>query len=391
MKKFTKAVCLTLALLMITGCLSACKNNTAEEDVFELTKDQLSAYTIIVPSENSDSMMAVASFLQSMLEQALGIKLEAKTDETEQTEYEILIGLTNRAETTEFYSDLKDLEYGYALVGKKVLIVGNSANTAKNGLLLFKNDILDKADELSVLMTEDSKNIEEMPEETEESKEQNEYYADVLEGLTINALGDSYFDGEGLNRSKVWLGLLADKYDVKMYNYGKGGSTVSNKVNKNPMCERYSSMANNNADIVLLEGGRNDFNQSVPIGNKDSYDTKTFSGALNTIIKGLKEKYPNAMIVCISNWNFPGTKNGLDYADYANAMEAVANQQGVYFIKACDPDISGIDMSDEAFRAKYCLKQSDISHLNAKGMKIAMAHFEKILAEYYQDFLKKNN
>ncbi len=212
---------------------------------------------------------------------------------------------------------------------------------------------------------------------------------DILKGLTVNALGDSYFDGHGLDRSKVWLSLLANKYDIKMNNYGIGGSTVSNYVNKNPMCVRYASMAKNNADIVLLEGGRNDFNQSVPLGTADSRDTKTFSGALNVIIEGLKKKYPNAMIVCISNWNFPGTKNGLDYADYADAMEAVAKRQGVYFIRACDPAVSGIDMKSYSFRAQYCMNPDDISHLNAEGMKIALSHFEKLLAEYYRDFLSK--
>jgi hypothetical protein len=87
-------------------------------------------------------------------------------------------------------------------------------------------------------------------------------------------------------------------------------------------------MSDNYADIVLLEGGRNDFNNEVPLGDVDTHDTKTFSGALNVTIEGLKAKYPDAMIVCISNWNFPGTKNELGCADYANAMEAVAQKQG---------------------------------------------------------------
>lgn len=212
---------------------------------------------------------------------------------------------------------------------------------------------------------------------------------DILKGLTVNALGDSYFEGHGLPQSKVWLGLLASKYDIKMNNYGVGGSTVSDYVNKNPMCVRYTSMSDNYADIVLLEGGRNDFNNEVPLGDVDSHDTKTFLGALNVTIEGLKAKYPDAMIVCISNWNFPGTKNELGCADYANAMEAVAQKQGVYFIRACDPAVSGIDMQDEDFRAKYCLKHDDISHLNAAGMKIALSNFEKLIAEYYHDFLVK--
>ena len=406
MKNITRIICLLLAMFMITVSLSSCLNTQENDDendpeqnvVFDLTKEHLGSYVIIIPSQMNEDMLPNATYLKDALEQAYGIRLEIKTDEVEATEYEILIGLTNRTETAELYLTLKDSEYGYALIGNKLLIVGKSADNVNGGLLLFEEDVLKKTDAQGILLSANSKKIAEAVEvtttvqtqaTTNSNKDQYEYYADVLEGLTVNALGDSYFDGEGLNRKKVWLGLLATKYKMKMNNYGKGGSTVSNYVNKNPMCIRYSSMSNNNADIILLEGGRNDFNQGVPIGATDSHDKKTFSGALNVIIEGLKEKYPNAMIVCISNWNFPGTKNGLDYTDYADAMEAVAEQQDVCFIRACDPEVSGINMKSTTFRAQYCMNPDDISHLDAAGMKIAMEHFEKILAEYYQDFLDK--
>ena len=406
MKNITRIICLLLAMFMITVSLSSCLNtqendeeNDPEQNVaFDLTKEHLGSYVIIIPSQMNEDMLPNATYLKDAFEQAYGIRLEIKTDEVEATEYEILIGLTNRTETAELYLTLKDSEYGYALIGNKLLIIGKSADNVNGGLLLFEEDVLKKTDAQGILLSANSQKIAEAVEvtttvqtqaTTNSNKDQYEYYADVLEGLTVNALGDSYFEGHGLDRKKVWLSLLSSKYKMKMNNYGKGGSTVSNYVNKNPMCVRYSSMANNNADIILLEGGRNDFNQGVPIGATDSHDKKTFSGALNVIIEGLKKKYPNAMIVCISNWNFPGTKNGLDYADYADAMEAVAEQQDVYFIRACDPEVSGINMKSTTFRAQYCMNPDDISHLNAAGMKIAMEHFEKILAEYYQDFLDK--
>ena len=104
----------------------------------------------------------------------------------------------------------------------------------------------------------------------------------ALNGLTINALGDSYFAGYKLDNPDrdVWLSLMAKDYNMVLKNYGISGSTVSNYVtNKNPMCVRYANMSNNNADIVLVEGGRNDFSQNVPIGKAGSRDTKTFSGA----------------------------------------------------------------------------------------------------------------
>lgn len=396
MKILTKIALLILVLCQLVCCFTGCNllkggEETTGESTFELTEANLASYTIIVPSQSKDSMESVASFLQNTIYQKISVTLEIKTDDVEATEYEILVGLTNRAESVAFYENVKGNNYGYALVGKKLVLAGNTAKLVKEAMLMFSNDVINKTGSEGITMASGSEKMAELKvKETTEAP----YTESILNGLTINALGDSYFDGEGLDQeTEVWLGLLASEYKLRMNNYGKGGSTVSNYVtDKRPMCVRYADMPNNNADIILLEGGRNDFNKKVPIGTTDSRNTKTFSGALNVIIDGLKEKYPNAMIVCISNWNFPGTSDiGLRYTDYAGAMENVAEAQGVYFIKACDPDVSGIDMKNEAFRAKYCIKSSDISHLNAAGMKIALKHFAPILERYYTDFLSKKN
>lgn len=96
------------------------------------------------------------------------------------------------------------------------------------------------------------------------------------------------------------------------------------------------------------------------------------------------------MIVCLSPWNFPGTNNlNLGYQNYVNGMERVAEAQGVYFIDASDVDLVGVDMQNAGFRTIYCMDPGDISHLNQKGMKFVFPKFEKILAEYYADFMSK--
>ena len=41
-----------------------------------------------------------------------------------------------------------------------------------------------------------------------------------------------------MDKKDVWLSLLAKKYGMRMNNYGKGGSTVSNHNGNAPMCER---------------------------------------------------------------------------------------------------------------------------------------------------------
>ena len=315
------------------------------------------------------------------------------TDATAPAEYEILVGEVNRDEIPAFYESVKENDYGYAMIGKKILLVGYDNKMIEKSIWLFIPEVVEKMDEIDSLLKDGAKEIYTFEEPVDEDEEwieasKQEYYCEALERVTVNALGDSYFEGQGIGKENTWLGLLGKKYKMVMNNYGKGGSTVSNKVNKNPMCERYMNMSSK-ADIILVEGGRNDFNQEVVIGNAGGTDTTTFSGALNVIIDGLQEKYPNAMIVCISNWNFPGTKNGNNYSDFANAMKAVANRQGVYFIDASDPKVSGVDMTNEVFRSKYCIKPSDISHLNAEGMKYVLPYLERALADCYTDFLSK--
>lgn len=221
------------------------------------------------------------------------------------------------------------------------------------------------------------------------------FYSVALEGLTVNAIGDSYFAGAGLPQDQIWLHMLANKYDMDMNNYGIGGSTVSYTTDSaggyhDPMTERYTDLieAANDPDIILVEGGRNDFNYQAEIGaiSLDNADKTNYAGALNLIIDGLQQAYPNAMIVCVTPWNFPD-KDGftLTYEDYCNAMVQVAELQGVKCIKAYDPEISGVDMQAEGFSETYTV-DNGVSHLNLEGMKIVMPRFEKLIAEYWEEF-----
>ena len=370
-------------------------SETETELVFTLTKEMLADYVIVVPGETDEDMTGAAELLQRMIERVIEVKLEIRKDTEAEVRYEILVGPTDRAETQKFYGSVKQYDSGYARVGDKILIVGRLNNKAEDAALAFHAFALSTAEASDVLLEDGAKEIvsdndmNALYDWIQQST--GRYYNSVLEGVTVNAMGDSYFEGAGLESKYLWLSLLASKYGMDMNNYGRGGSTVTNYITTNsPMCERFDKMANNDPDIVLVEGGRNDFSKGATPGEVDSYDTTTFSGALNVILEGLKEKYPDAMIVCISNWNFPD-KDGKEYTcyDFADAMEAVAERQGVYYIRACDPDVSGINMRSKSFRTSYCLKDTDVSHLNAAGMKIAMTYFEPILAEYYEDFLSK--
>lgn len=216
----------------------------------------------------------------------------------------------------------------------------------------------------------------------------NEQWHDELSGITMYAMGDSYFGGSKNGIEYVWPNLMAQKYDMKFSNYGIGGSTISTGGFK-PMCERIYTMSEGSPDIILLEGGRNDFSGNVPLGDVSSTDPATFCGAINSCIDQLQAKYPNALIIGITCWSYNATnKNGDEQNDYGNAMMDVCAARGLPCFNAMDKTTTGVNMDSLAFRKEYSQEEGDVSHLNTKGMILVEAAFEKFIAEQYRIFKK---
>ncbi len=226
-------------------------------------------------------------------------------------------------------------------------------------------------------------------------------YYKTLDNLTMYAIGDSYFQGAGIGSALTWPSLLASKYYMNHINYGVGGNTIGyfsgvNTTTQLPMCDRYKTMEDNaNANIILLEGGRNDRSKKIPFGANDSTDKNTFKGALNIAISGLLEKYPDALIICVTAWNYNDSTGATDgyagtTAQYAVAMmelvDYLDNKRVVCF-NAADKNLSGVDMNDAAFKTKYSINPTDISHLNPEGMKLILPNFEKFIAEEYMKYI----
>ncbi len=222
---------------------------------------------------------------------------------------------------------------------------------------------------------------------------QTESY-DVLESITMSVIGDSYVAGKGLDdTSKVWPALLATKYNMKFNNYGMNGSTISNYAggNYNPMVDRWEEIADNNPHIIIVEGGRNDYNQNVPMGEIGSTDKATMTGAVTYIITSLREKFPDTLIIGVTCWEVGGIPNEQGYtcSEYGRAFIEVCESLNVPCIDAMDSETIGVQMTDAGFRRQYCISYDDISHLNEEGMKLVLPAFEKQIAEHYQKFLKQ--
>ncbi len=222
---------------------------------------------------------------------------------------------------------------------------------------------------------------------------ETEDYYDVLEGVKMYAIGDSYFGGSQLGQHQTWVNLLGYKYGMTFHNFGIGGNTVATAKgqsgNQPPMHTRYGQMPTD-GDIYIIEGGRNDRHYSVPFGQNDSTKATSFKGALNIIIKGIQAKNPDAFIILVTPWSY-ATENGYlgTNNDYADAMKELAeyyNDPHIVCMYAADTEYTGVDMADARFRAQYCQTASDVSHLNANGMYLVAPKFDKWIAEAYAKF-----
>ena len=213
-------------------------------------------------------------------------------------------------------------------------------------------------------------------------------YYDKLEGITMYAIGDSYFDGPSLGRAKAHPTLIASKYQMGFHNDGIGGSTIANfngyNESKPPMVLRWEeNLPDEQSDIILFEGGANDYGNDIPIGSVDSMDINTFQGAINVMITELKGKYPNALIICLTPWKSAEDKK----TAYATAMIEVCENRRIPYIDQSDPEAIGVDMTSSEFREKYSESPGDSSHLNFEGMKLVMPYIEEYIARYYYAYI----
>ena len=215
----------------------------------------------------------------------------------------------------------------------------------------------------------------------------NTVYTEKLEGITMALFGDSYLAGNRLRGEYTWASMLADKYDMTLYNHSIGGSTVSDRVTTNtPLVLRWDNDCGN-PDIIVIEGGRNDSNQAIPIGSVADGSTQTFCGALKFMLRNLREKYPDAMIVGITSYN---SADSAATVKYAQAMKELFDHYGFPCIYAADPAVSGVDTSTQDFRDKYMELPTDYSHLNYRGHMMALPYFEAAMTKCYEDFLAGN-
>ena len=104
-----------------------------------------SRYTIVRPATMSNEMLKSTLDFYSEFNESFDGGIKIKTDAESTTQYEILIGETNRSESTSAYSELEgrsDADYIIKIDGRKIVIAANSAYALERALNEFKDSTI---------------------------------------------------------------------------------------------------------------------------------------------------------------------------------------------------------------------------------------------------------
>lgn len=201
---------------------------------------------------------------------------------------------------------------------------------------------------------------------------------ETLEGKNLLLLGDSYSAHHNLTPEEGWPSLISAYFGMTLYDYAISGSSFAGGDNgQYPMVDRYDTVANVDYDIIILQGGSNDWSHEIPIGSPDSRDETTMLGAMNVILDYFGKTWPDAAIICFTPWVSTGAVNdlGLETTAYTEAMLELCEDRGILCYNASNTAQNGIYMNEESFRAKYCLSAADRWHLNSAGQKLFASAF----------------
>lgn len=196
-------------------------------------------------------------------------------------------------------------------------------------------------------------------------------------------LGDSYVRGNKTGSIYNAYSIASGNLGFSYYNHGLNGGTIADVsgINITPIVDRYQELESN-LSIIGIEGGRNDYNKSVPIGEDEDNSPDTFKGALNIICSGLISKYPNATIFGVPCWKVTSTSEnsaGFTQVDYWQAFNDIVNKK--YGYPVLDVTKVGVNMDDATFRKNYCESDYDVSHLNKQGMLNYLPYLQSFISK----------
>lgn len=157
-------------------------------------------------------------------------------------------------------------------------------------------------------------------------------------GKKMECLGDS------ITARGVYQELIKSKLGFsEVLNHGIGGTCISGTGENAFWQDVRINALDTTADVVLLTGGSNDWQQNLTMGDISSTGTNTFYGACKYVIEKLITLYPNKLFIVatpiwgksnVSTINASGkNQQGYGIGDYAKALKECAE---LYCIPVAD-------------------------------------------------------
>ena len=150
-----KIIALFCTLIMLSLCLVSCKDELPKDTAAGNTTNgaviltsELADYTIVYSKNCDAKTVRKIDVLSAKLYSLYGVAVKTSLDsKCEESEKEILVGYTNRAESLEFLSDFRSCDYGYAMVGGKLCIAGATDEYTVMAIDEFMRTMLAKTSE----------------------------------------------------------------------------------------------------------------------------------------------------------------------------------------------------------------------------------------------------
>lgn len=357
--------------------------------------------TLIAPQ--SEINLAGGVFTKAALERSLDVKatLDAWYKGLSVDGSDVFAGSIAKIKETNYNAFLSGRGYLAVTLTDGTVVTAYASNTtpASSTYALLAKEAIETGVEMS---DETRASLTLVAEKYEMTDTEKQVYD--LDGLNVLSIGDSLFGGHSLAAGEQWLEILAKQCNWNLTNLGVNGWTVAkndaayadpSKIRTsmydklmndagfrygatNSLYYTYGTVHDKtpaDVDLILLEGGWNDFGWGIPLGTVNDADGSTYMGAIRMMVAKLLEVYPNAKVVLITSWHTydTRTKDNACRIDFvANGMKDVyathyADNNRVGIIDAGNPILTETHMYDATWKATYAM---DSAHLNAEGMKV---------------------
>lgn len=137
---------------------------------------------------------------------------------------------------------------------------------------------------------EDGVSVEVTQKVTEIAQDFLSQYDTQAYDLTVTCLGDSITSG--INDEPAYPVFMEELLNAEIVNLGIAGSSIADGC-YDPMYLRYREIPQN-SDVIILFGGYNDVFLMTDSYFGSTDEPGTFCYALNTLLKGIQENYPDA-------------------------------------------------------------------------------------------------